>query len=293
MRNPGAGIATTRGKIPVSIYLRRMRTLALAALLAPALMAAGIQTVEFSRPNGVPLTLDASVPDGAGPFAAVIVVHGGGFVNGDKQTYVKPLFDPLSKAGYAWFSINYRLAPEGRFPLAVDDVDAAVRWVKAHAREYRVDPGRLALCGESAGAHLVSFSAVRREKGAAVKAVVAFYGPHDLEKRVRDTPVISDGLKKFLGVSEINDEAFRKLHEASPYYFVRPGLPPFLLLHGTSDAQVPYEQSVRMCEKLKESGGQCELYTVPGGAHGMGAWERIPEQQGYKLKLVEWLKTNL
>lgn len=260
-------------------------------LLTSVLAAAGLKTdIEFARPNGSPLLLDASIPEGPGPFPAVIIVHGGGFVRGDKQTYVKPVFEPLAQAGYAWFSINYRLAPEGRFPLAVDDVDAAVRWLKAHAREYRVDPRRIALLGESAGAHLVSFSAVRRAEGAGVKAVVAFYGPHDFEQRAHDIPSISDGLQKFLGVTELNEEGYRKLREASPYTFVKPGLPPFLLLHGTKDTQVPYNQSVRMCEKLKAAGDPCELITVPGGPHGMGGWETTPE---WKQKMIAWLKAHL
>ena len=112
--------------------------------------------IEFANVGDVSLTLDAFVPDGAGPFPTCILVHGGGFIRGDKQSYIKPLFEPLSKAGFTWFTINYRLAPQHRWPTCAEDVETAIRWVKAHTKEYKVDVGRIALIGESAGGHLVS-----------------------------------------------------------------------------------------------------------------------------------------
>ena len=118
----------------------------------------GLKTdIEFAKVGDVSLTLDAFVPEGAGPFPVCILVHGGGFVRGDKQSYIKPLFEPLSKAGFAWFTINYRLAPQHRWPACAEDVETAVRWVKVHAKDYKVDVGRIALIGESAGGHLVSW----------------------------------------------------------------------------------------------------------------------------------------
>jgi acetyl esterase len=91
--------------------------------------------IVFATVGGTPLTLDAFVPEGAGPFPTCILVHGGGFTKGDKTAFIKPLFEPLSKAGFTWFSINYRLAPQHRFPACVEDVETAIRWVKAHAAE--------------------------------------------------------------------------------------------------------------------------------------------------------------
>src|SRR5207249_4581710 len=93
-----------------------------------------VQTdLEFARVGDVSLTLDAFVPEGAGPFPTCILVHGGGWMRGDKQSYIKPLFEPLSKSGFAWFSINYRLAPDHRWPACADDVATAIRWVRANA----------------------------------------------------------------------------------------------------------------------------------------------------------------
>ena len=99
--------------------------------------------IEYCKAGGASLKLDAWIPDGQGPFPAVIVVHGGGWQNGDKQVNCKPLFDPLSQAGFAWFTVNYRLAPAHRYPAAVDDVVEAIRYVESHAREYKVDLQRV------------------------------------------------------------------------------------------------------------------------------------------------------
>src|SRR5580698_3442055 len=108
-----------------------------------------LKDVEYGRAGKYSLRLDLHVPDGAGPFAAVILVHGGGWIVGDKTNDVQPLFAPLSDAGFAWFSISYRLAGDVvRNPLgtalkmgtAENDVRRAVVFVKQHATEYRVNP---------------------------------------------------------------------------------------------------------------------------------------------------------
>ncbi len=264
-----------------------------ALFLATIAAAEDRNDVEFAKPGGESLTLDLHVPEGKGPFPAIIIVHGGGWENGNKRTYVTPWFDVLTKAGFAWFTINYRLAPQHRFPAQAEDVFAAIRWVKAHAREYRVDVRRIALMGESAGGHLVAYAAVRAEKDTRVAAVVDFYGPHDLEKREKDRGEASKNLRQLLGIADLSEPSLRKLREASPITYVRKGLPPFLFLHGTKDAAVPYDQSPLMCEKLKQSGNRCEVYTVEGAPHGVGPWEKNPAFQGYKTKMVEWLRTTL
>src|SRR4051795_2552613 len=94
-------------------------------VLAGLLAAAPIdqKDVEYGRPGGKPLLVDLHVPDGAGPFPAAILIHGGGFDEGSRSTNVRPLFEPLADAGFAWFSIDYRMAPEFRFPEARADVD--------------------------------------------------------------------------------------------------------------------------------------------------------------------------
>src|SRR5579862_2931957 len=124
--------------------------LILFGLAAAVLSAAPVdkQNVEYGNPGGHALLLDLHIPDGPGPFPAAILVHGGGFDEGSKSTNVRPLFDVLANAGFAWFSIDYRLAPEVHFPQANDDVNTAIQWVKANARKYNVNISKLALIGE-------------------------------------------------------------------------------------------------------------------------------------------------
>src|ERR1700732_3708116 len=86
--------------------------------------------VEYARPGGKPVLLDLHIPDGPGPFPAAILIHGGGFDQVSKSTNPRPLFAPLSSAEVAWFSIDYRMAPEFKFPQAIEDVNSAIRWVK-------------------------------------------------------------------------------------------------------------------------------------------------------------------
>jgi acetyl esterase/lipase len=156
----------------------------LALACAATLAAAPIdkKDVEYARPDGKPLLLDLHVPDGPGPFAAAILIHGGGFDEGSKSTNVRPLFEPLSDAGFAWFSIDYRLAPAVHFPEAMEDVNSAIRWVKAHAAEYRVDVARIAIIGESAGGFFVNYAGTHETPATKVAAVVDFYGPSDYGK---------------------------------------------------------------------------------------------------------------
>lgn len=249
--------------------------------------------IEYGRAGDVSLKLDASVPDGPGPFPAVIVVHGGGFTGGNKQVYVTPMFEPLTQAGFAWFTIDYRLAPQYKFPAAVEDVDRAIEFVKSHASQYKVDTRRIALLGESAGGYLVSYVGTQTERKWRVAAVVSFYGPHNLmgeyEMRKRQG-VQPSAVTAFIGITTFDEKAFDLLKKDSPINRVKKGLPPFLLLHGSKDTVVDYQQSVDMCDRLRQAGDACELYTVEDGKHGMGNWEDKP---AYKQKVVEWLRETL
>jgi acetyl esterase len=247
--------------------------------------------VYVTRATG-PLQLDASIPDGPGPFAAVIIVHGGGFARGNKITYVPPIFQPLTRGGFAWFSIDYRLAPSATALDQIDDTLAALAWVHAHATEYKVDPKRIVLLGESAGAYLVDYAAMTAPAKNPIAAVVSFYGPADLTLSGSSTK-LPEPMRTFFGITAQTTDADAQLHKMSPYFMIHAGLPPFLLLHGTADEQVPYEQSPRFCEALKAKGNKCALYTVPGARHGMGQWEENSDQLEYKEKVVSWLKQTL
>jgi acetyl esterase len=260
---------------------------------------AGAATVTINipyvtRPSG-PLLLDASIPDGAGPFPGVLIVHGGGFFRGNKVTFVPPIFQPLTNAGMAWFTIDYRMGDGVTIQDQLADVQAALNWIDQHAATYHLDRAKIALLGESAGAFLVDEVLMQNQGPAKIAAVVSFYTPADLSfpppSGTRAMPPASQSLFGTTGLSE--SATLQHLKDISPYSHVRKGLPPILLLHGTADEQVSYEQSPRFCSALKAAGDSCELFVVPNGRHGMGAWEEHTEQTVYKSKVVEWLKQTL
>jgi len=266
-------------------------------LLSASVSAAGVEVrndIEFARPDGEPLLMDVHIPPGRGSHAAVILVHGGGWSAGSKQAnFIQPLFKPLDESGLAWFSIDYRLAPKHPYPAAVRDVEAAIRYVKAHANEFRIDPKRLALMGESAGGHLVALVATRATPETRVAAVVPFYGAFDLEALLAPRKEVSKGMTGFLGITDMSEKSRAVLREASAATYVKKGLPPFLLIHGTKDEAVPYDQSVKFNAQLKAVGVKAEFYTVENGIHGVINWEKVPEQHSYKPVMVKWLRETL
>ena len=255
--------------------------------------AVDLTDIEYANAGGVRLTLDAHVPDGNGPFPAAILVHGGGWVGGDKQQYITYIFQPLSDAGFAWFSINYRLAPQFRFPADADDVASAIQFVKANAAKYKVDPKRIALIGESAGGHLVSYVGARNRPDSRVAAVVSMYGVHDFVAAAVQWKPLPHELLDLFGITAVTAETAPELIKASPVVYISKEMPPFLLMHGSKDEDVPYEQSVEMCDKMKKAGAHCDLITIEGAPHGMDHWESHGEWLWYKKALVDWLKKTL
>ena len=255
--------------------------------------AADLKDIQYADVDGQRLLMDAHIPDGAGPFPTAILVHGGGWVAGDKQQYITYIFQPLTDAGFAWFSINYRLAPQYKFPNDAEDVERAIRFIKTNAAKYKVDPQRIALIGESAGGHLVSYVGARNQPESRVAAVVSMYGIHDfISACVEWKPVPTEILQLF-GISEVDAEAAPALVKASPVTYIKRDMPPFLLMHGTKDEDVPYAQSVEMCSKMKKAGAHCDLIPIEGAPHGMDHWEPVPEFLWYKKALVDWLKKTL
>ncbi len=249
--------------------------------------------IEYAQAGGESLKLDAFTPTGKGPFAAVIFVHGGGWVGGDKTGGNDPLFVPVTQRGIAWFTINYRLAPKHNYPAPVEDIHTAIRWVKAHAAEFNIDPNRIALVGESAGGQLLAQAVVLAQAAERVAAVVPFYAPIDFILDMERRGGLSPGMRALFGRKETQaDEAtLQLLRAASPINHVRAGLPPFLLVHGTGDMSVLYNWSPLFQAKLKAAGVACELITIPDGAHGMARWESFAPE--YKEQVADWLARQL
>jgi acetyl esterase len=262
--------------------------------------------VEYANRAGKPLLLDLHVPEGPGAFPAAILVHGGGFDGGHKDTNVKPLFQPLSNAGFAWFSIDYRLAPEAKFPEVNQDINDAIAWVKSHAATYHLDISKIALIGESAGGFLINYAGTHKPAETEVAAVVDFYGPSNygkLSQLRRSHPERFDmvtinrhasngGGIHFFGVEELDEAGLAKLWALAPIAAVHRGMPPFLCIHGTKDDQVAYDQSTSFCDAIRRVGASCELLTIQGGGHGMSGW-RDPEMQHWKPEMIAWLKKTM
>lgn len=278
---------------PVPSLAQNLVLLTSLLLLAPTAIASDFADIIYTHVDKTNLTLDAHVPDGPGPFPAAILVHGGGWVAGDKRQYITYIFQPLSDAGFAWFSINYRLAPQYNFPADTDDVEEAIRWVKNNASIYKVDPNRIALIGESAGGHLVSYVGAKHRPENSVNAVVSMYGIHDFITASIAWKPIPDEIMKLFGITAVDAGSAPKLTKASPVIYISKNMPPYLLIHGSKDEDVPYQQSVEMCDKMKSAGASCELITVEGAPHGMDHWESHAEWLWYKKALVDWLKKTL
>ncbi len=220
---------------------------------------------------------------GAGrrPLALVIYVHGGAFLAGDKKEGVPTSF--LSQ-GYAVASLNYRLSGDALFPAQIQDCKAAVRWLRAHAAQYGLDPTRVAAFGPSAGGHLVAMlgttGATRLfdvgehlDQSSRVRAVVDYFGPtdflqmdaHRLPNGMLHDPADSPESRLVGGAIQENEA---KVAAANPITYVSSATPPFLIVHGSADPLVPHHQSALLEAALRKAGVPVLFYTVRGGGHG-------------------------
>lgn len=245
--------------------------------------------IEYGRAGDVSLKLDASVPEGNGPFPIAITVHGGGWSGGDKQQDISPLFKPLTDAGFAWFSINYRLAPAHRWPACFEDVQTAIRWIKSHATEFKGDPNRIALFGHSAGGHLAFMAAMTGTPDTRVQAVVGLAPVTDFEQDLEQRGGLSPSLQNLLNrPQQVTDESRKILREIGPIHHIKPGQPPFLLIQGTADRTVQPVQSANFEQALKKAGVPCELIAVKDAPHRVTMWDATDPV--WKEKMVAWLK---
>jgi acetyl esterase/lipase len=236
------------------------------------------KNIEYSNPDDQHLQLNMARPkDGAGPFPAVICIHGGGFRAGTRESF-NGLCLQLAERGYVALTVSYRLAPKYQFPAAVYDVKAAVRWMRANAEKYQIDPDRIGTTGGSAGGHLAQFLGVtsgvskfegdggNAEYSSSVKCVVNFYGPSDFTKSYDASVDAKDVLPLFLG-GNLEQERHRHI-ESSPLYWVTPEAAPTLFVHGTKDAYVAHEQAEWIVERMKAADVEATLMTIEDGDHG-------------------------
>lgn len=255
----------------------------------------------YGEAGGEKLTMDYYPPAGPAPHPIAIIIHGGGFVAGNSKNGSEAYCaDFLAPAGYAVFSINYRLAPKYPYPAMVEDVQRAVRYLRYNAKTWQADPNRIALVGGSAGGYLSNMAGVLNAGGikgakdavdrtsARVQAVVTLFGPSDF----RNQPV-NDHVRALLGpLIQAKGEAAAQA-EASPAMHITGDEPPFLLIHGDKDQSVPLYQSTHLQAVLKSQGVPCDLIVIANGPHATGSWHRIPGVPNWEREMTEWLNKVL
>jgi acetyl esterase/lipase len=232
--------------------------------------------------NGHPRQkLDLYLPKEGRELPLIIWVHGGAFRLGSKEDDV-----PLGylAAGYALASINYRLSQHAIFPAQIQDCKAAVRWLRANAGRFSLDPHRFGAWGPSAGGHLVAMLGtagdVREfdvgenlEQSSRVQAVVDYFGPtdfcqmdaHRVPGGMVHEPPDSPESELVGGPIQENQDRVAK---ADPITYVTPNAPPFLVVHGDQDPLVPHHQSVLLEAALRQAGVPVSFHTVRGAGHG-------------------------
>jgi acetyl esterase/lipase len=233
--------------------------------------------IVFGKGGAVDLKLDLAMPkEGDGPFPAVLCIHGGGWRGGNRQQ-MSGSIATFAGRGYVAVTPEYRLTPGSRFPAQIEDCKAAVRWLRANAKKYKIDPDRIGAIGFSAGGHLACLLGTsdkndglegnggNPEQSSRLQAVVSFFGPTDLtvlwEKSTENTYLVP-----FLGGSRTDKaDAYKK---ASPITYATKDDPPMLFIHGTEDKLVPLMQSKLLCDKLQSLGVPATLIEVKGEGHG-------------------------
>jgi acetyl esterase/lipase len=238
------------------------------------------RNVEYSNPQAQHLKLDLTRPkqiEGLAP--AIVCIHGGGWAFGNKESW-DGVCEQFASRGYVAVSVAYRFAPKFKFPDQVNDAKAAVRWLRANATRLKIDPNRLGAVGDSAGGHLSMMLGTTGEEkefdsggdhpgvSSRVQCVVDFYGPADFTRSYGMSPQVDKLYRDFMGADLEHDRRGHVL--ASPMYWVTPDSAPMLLIHGTKDPIVSYQQAIWMRDRLKAAEVEVELLPIEGGGHGFG-----------------------
>lgn len=238
---------------------------------------ASYRDVTYCAPDGIAQKMNVFYPkqlsDQAMPIA--VYIHGGGWTAGDKGSGAGSAdMQGLLARGYIVASLDYRLAPQSKWPSQITDVKCAIRHLRAHAATYKLDPNKIGVWGGSAGGHLVAMLGTTdasagfdvgeyADQSSRPQAVVDLFGPADL-------PVMLTGRAELVGrtVFGATSRDDPVLVKASPVTYITPDDPPFLILHGDKDTTVPMEQSQILYDKLKAGGVTATLVIVKNAGHG-------------------------
>ena len=262
------------------------------------------RNLEYAEVDGKPLLLDLYLPKDVKQPPLLVWIHGGGWRSGDKGR--GGILVPLGlKNGYACASINYRLSGEATFPAQIHDCKAAIRWLRAHAKEYGYDATRIGVGGSSAGGHLVALLGTsggdkqlegtvgkHTDQSSQVQAVLDMWGPTDFlqmdahalpnARFKHNDPRSPESLLLGGPVLENKD----KVSQANPITYIDKQDPPFLIIHGSKDPLVPVHQSQLLDTALKKAKVPVQLIVVEGGGHG-GREFNTPETNDRILKFLD------
>jgi len=255
-----------------ALQVKPPQTVAQSPAASPENPQASVQPdVAYGTAGGHALLLDIYQPEepASGLRRAVVLIHGGGWTSFDKST-MRTMGMFLARSGFVAFAVDYRLlhGSENRWPAQLDDVQRAVRWIRANAAKYRVDPDPIGAFGHSAGAQLAALLGLEDTRdnsdpalarySSRVQAVVDVSGPTDFTQH--HDPDDDAFLSNFFGGDYAQHS--KVWQEASPAFHVDRNDPPFLIVHGTQDAEVPMAQSQELADKLKQAGVPVKFVTV-------------------------------
>jgi acetyl esterase/lipase len=284
-------------------------------LLAGALEApAQNKRPAFKVPEGVKVLHDlAYVPEGHerqkldlylpekkpdGPLPLIVWIHGGGWQGGSKD---RPPVLYLVNKGYALASVNYRLSQHATFPAQIEDCKAAIRWLRANAKKYDLDPKHVGAAGASAGGHLVALLGTtanvkeldvggNKGQSSGVQAVVDLFGPTDFQHLGPNADRAGGAIPKLLGGKASENK--EKAKQASPVAHVSKDAAPFLILHGDMDKTVALKQSQLLTDALKKAGVEVRLITLEGAGHGGPAFGQPEQRQAIEEFFAKHLKAK-
>jgi acetyl esterase/lipase len=247
-----------------------------------------VRDLEYAKAGEKKLLLDLYVPQKfEGKLPTIVGIHGGAWAAGSKAGGQG---NWLARHGYAVAVINYRLSGEAIFPAQIEDCKAAVRWLRANAKKYNLDPDRFGATGHSAGGHLVSLLATtggvkdfdkgeNLDQSSRIQAACPLSGPTDFLQMDAHAPkgaTLKHNAPKSPEARLVGgpiQENKEKVAKANPITYVTKDDPPFLIVHGDQDPVVPYHQAELLNEALKKGGVEVKLYAVKGAGHGIGGRE--------------------
>jgi acetyl esterase/lipase len=258
--------------------------------------------VTYCAPDGQPQKLDLYYPKTGGPWPVVMYVHGGSWVELDKAEGAGWRY--LNDSGFLVVSVNYRLAKTTvKFPVMIEDIKCAVRYLRANSDLYHLDPERIGALGASAGGHLVALLGTADasagwdageypEPSSRVQAVVTISGLSDFTRPI-DAGV---SFSIFFAFGALAGDTDPRMAAASPVTYISPGDPPFLIIHGDKDGVVPVEQAHVLYDRLTQANVPATLVIVQGGGHdlkGLNGQPTVPTSEEVSADILEFLKKYL